>query len=335
MGYSFMHIEKLKEDKEIAESMDHNFRKIPVRNADPSKAELNNELIKLQDESYLAAYERIISESPVYKSTAPRHDAVRLLEFMLTYTGSTDSNLFDQEEWEKENVKWLTDQFGADNIISAVCHYDETTPHIHAIVIPMVDGRLSAYHYLTNKHSYRSLQDDYGEKMSRFGLKRGEKGSKVTHADVKRYYAALGKELSQELPQVEKDETAEEYRTRANEVYKDLRLQRLNEVLDERTKRTKSDNKAKNANKEISELKNQLAAAITEKERQTRLAAVNEKKAARLDNLLDGLKHGFLDEESAKNFEDTMKYIVACELQQKEETQSAVFDVSDASDDQR
>jgi hypothetical protein len=43
-------------------------------------------------------------------------------------------------DWCVDSVDWLEKTFGADNLVSAVLHRDETTPHIHATIVPVVTG---------------------------------------------------------------------------------------------------------------------------------------------------------------------------------------------------
>lgn len=43
-------------------------------------------------------------------------------------------------EWCNDNLDWLRKTYGTDNIVSAVLHVDETTPHIHATMILIVTG---------------------------------------------------------------------------------------------------------------------------------------------------------------------------------------------------
>ena len=42
--------------------------------------------------------------------------------------------------WCADNLEWLRRTFGAENVVSAVLHMDEATPHIHAAVVPIVTG---------------------------------------------------------------------------------------------------------------------------------------------------------------------------------------------------
>jgi hypothetical protein len=44
------------------------------------------------------------------------------------------------EEWYNDSMQWLHKTFGKENTVSAVLHMDETTPHIHATIVPIVTG---------------------------------------------------------------------------------------------------------------------------------------------------------------------------------------------------
>ena len=43
-------------------------------------------------------------------------------------------------EWCDDSLQWLHHTFGSENTVSAVLHMDEHTPHIHAMVVPIVTG---------------------------------------------------------------------------------------------------------------------------------------------------------------------------------------------------
>lgn len=43
-------------------------------------------------------------------------------------------------EWCRESIKWAQKEHGKDNIVSAVLHMDEETPHLHVSLVPIVSG---------------------------------------------------------------------------------------------------------------------------------------------------------------------------------------------------
>ena len=68
---------------------------------------------------------------------------VKVIRVMLTGSPEdmkrieTEGKLY---QWCADNLSWLNKTFGADNVVSAVLHLDESTPHIHAAVVPIVTG---------------------------------------------------------------------------------------------------------------------------------------------------------------------------------------------------
>lgn len=93
------------------------------------------------------------------------------------YTASSE---FFQGKTNEENDKFFRDclQFHENHfghIISAVIHYDETTPHLHIISVPLTpDNRLSARDVIGNKAKMSKTQDSFFEQVGRsYGLERG------------------------------------------------------------------------------------------------------------------------------------------------------------------
>lgn len=93
------------------------------------------------------------------------------------YTASSE---FFQGKTNGENDTFFRDclkfherYFG--HIISAVIHYDETTPHLHVISVPLTqDGRLSARDVIGNKAKMSKAQDEFFEQVGKgYGLERG------------------------------------------------------------------------------------------------------------------------------------------------------------------
>ncbi len=67
-----------------------------------------------------------------------RLDAVR-------HQKDADGNEYEREqgrlmEWCRESIKWAQKEHGKENIVSAVLHMDEETPHLHISLVPVVSG---------------------------------------------------------------------------------------------------------------------------------------------------------------------------------------------------
>ena len=109
------------------------------------------------------------------------------------------------EEWQQQVRSWLDNEYG-DRIVRAELHLDESTPHVHAYLVPLDErGKLNCRGIFGGREKMSRFQDSYAAAMSPLGLERGVKGSKAKHTKIKQYYAAVNsspnKNLSKETVQ--------------------------------------------------------------------------------------------------------------------------------------
>lgn len=126
----------------------------------------------------------------------PRKNAVLCMEALLTLSPEYFTDNKSIKDFTIGASKWLNDEFG-ENVLSVDLHLDESTPHIHAIILPITkDKRLSARD-LFNKLTLKKFQKSYCNLMTeKTGIKFDYKeGSKAKHKDVKEYYEKVNKEL--------------------------------------------------------------------------------------------------------------------------------------------
>ena len=123
--------------------------------------------------------------------TKVRKDAVMMCSFVV----GSDREFFkrlsarEQEKFFADCTRFFVDRYGEENIISAVVHMDETTPHMHLNLVPIVDRRLCAKELFTPK-TLRELQSDFWEKVGKkWNLERGKPGSQAKHKSVAEYKA--------------------------------------------------------------------------------------------------------------------------------------------------
>lgn len=229
MAYAILRINKIKSQSGFAALYGHNYRTIPPANADKELSYSNRDLIQMQESNYYLAMKHRLSQLEYYTEKQPRKNAVLGLDVLLTF--SHDAKL-DLEKWQTDNLKWLQNKFGKENVLSAVVHLDEEVPHIHAIVVPEKEGRLNCNALLGGKKEMRELQSNYANAMSKHQLQRGLHRVVAKRENIQRFYAAMNKELQRELPPVQKGllgklETAQAYKKRADEVMTDTFLQNL------------------------------------------------------------------------------------------------------------
>lgn len=74
------------------------------------------------------------------KTRKIKQDAVIALCFVCTSDEETMKKLEAEgklDEWIEATLDWFRKEFGAENVVSAVLHMDETTPHLHVTVVPI------------------------------------------------------------------------------------------------------------------------------------------------------------------------------------------------------
>ena len=98
---------------------------------------------------------------------AIRKDAVKMVEATVQLGGDiTKESEETQIEALKEAYEELKEMYGEENIISAVIHVDETTPHLHCDFVPLTKrGNLSAKDVIGDKKKMRRTQEKFLEAM--------------------------------------------------------------------------------------------------------------------------------------------------------------------------
>ncbi len=128
---------------------------------------------------------------PLNLPTKPRKDAVLMASFVIGSDGEFFKGLSreQQEDFFAECTWYFADKYGEENIISAVVHNDETTPHLHLNLMPIRNGRLCCKD-LFNRTELTKLQTDFHEAVGkRWGLERGREGSQKKHLSTAEYKA--------------------------------------------------------------------------------------------------------------------------------------------------
>ena len=123
---------------------------------------------------------------------SPRKDAVVMNSFVL----GSDKTFFDglakieQYNFFSDCYQFFAERYGEENIIAAVVHNDETTPHMHLNLMPVTkDGRLCSKQ-LFDKPQLQKLQTDFYESAGkRWGLQRGKEGSQKKHLSTAEFKA--------------------------------------------------------------------------------------------------------------------------------------------------
>lgn len=189
VGYAVVHMMKIKSGA-VGGIQSHNNREHEPKtnpDVDMSRSEDNYDLIPCDN------YKRSIKEklsNLVESSRAVRKDAVVVCNFIVTSDNETMEALGTdrQREFFRDSVKWFSDRYGADRVLNATVHMDETTPHLHIGVMPITqDGRLSAKAIFT-KTEMKAIQTEFARDVGeKYGLERGVEGSERTHLSEARF----------------------------------------------------------------------------------------------------------------------------------------------------
>lgn len=224
MGFVVLHIDKASGND--AGMTAHIERTIDPANADKDRTYLNRKLVEFPegvDNRTQAIQHRLDNAGLTRKIGA---NQVRALRMMLSGTPEDMQRIEATgklDQWCADNLDWLRKTYGAENVVSAVLHMDEKTPHIHATVVPIVTcerrkaketekrkekteqdapgkkkyrkknanaPRLCADDVMT-RENLKLFQDTYAEAMAKYGLQRGIDGSEAKHTTNQEYYREL------------------------------------------------------------------------------------------------------------------------------------------------
>lgn len=212
MSYTVLHLEKAKGNDSGMSA--HIERTVHPKNADASRSYLNKEMIAYPEgiKNRTSSIQHRLNNANLKRKIGTNQ--VRAIRIMLSGTHETMKTIEKNRQldhWCDDNLKWLKETFGEKNLVSAVLHMDEKTPHIHATVIPIVSGeRRKAKKENTdsykkkNQNSNRLCADDvmarnklkhyqntYATAMAKYGLRRGIEGSEAKHISTAEYYRNL------------------------------------------------------------------------------------------------------------------------------------------------
>ena len=157
------------------------------------------------------SYEQEIKHRIQTAGCRVRKDSVKFVDTLVTVSPEfAKAHEAEMPEYFMRAFGFLKERVGEENIISAVVHMDEKTPHMHLCFVPLTrDKRLSAKEILGNKKSMIRWQDDFYACMAERWpeLERGTPAveTKRRHLTPQWYkkVTAMDAKLAQLLPEVE------------------------------------------------------------------------------------------------------------------------------------
>ena len=168
MPYAILRFQKRKAGG-IAACERHNERKKEAYKSNPDidmeRSKNNYHLVPPPRYTYKKEINRMVAEA----GCKVRKDSVLMVETLITASPEFMNSLPPEEQkaYFTMALDFLAERVGRQNILSAVVHMDEKTPHMHLCFVPITpDNRLSAKAFLGNQKSLSQWQTDYHERMS-------------------------------------------------------------------------------------------------------------------------------------------------------------------------
>lgn len=165
---------------------DENYKSTRNPQIDKSRTHLNYHTLPYEKKYLAFINERIKELAPKRKI---KDDAVLITSFIL----GSDKEFFSglaaeqQKQFFADCTDFFSERYNKENVVSAVVHLDESTPHLHFNLMPVTDGRLCAKE-LFDRKVLRDLQTDFYEAVGKkYGLERGKEGSTAKHLDTIAY----------------------------------------------------------------------------------------------------------------------------------------------------
>ncbi|SHI81457.1 Plasmid recombination enzyme [Cruoricaptor ignavus] len=263
MSYTVLHLEKAKGNDSGMSA--HIERTIHPKNADASLTHLNKEMIAYPEgiKNRTSAIQYRLDNANLKRKIGINQ--VRAIRIMLSGTHETMKAIEKNKQldnWCKDNLDWIKETFGEENLVSAVLHMDEKTPHIHATIIPIVTGERRKAKKDNNPHTYKKknsnanrlcaddvmarnklkhYQNTYAAAMAKYGLRRGIEGSEAKHISTSEYY----RDLHLQNQQLEKEKNQKQSELKAIE--KNISSKRIienfaNAITGSKTKKLEKEN---------------------------------------------------------------------------------------------
>ena len=122
-----------------------------------------------------------------------RSDAILMNSFVISSNGEFFKGLrtWEQRAFFEDCSRFFVEKYGYENMLSAVVHVDETTPHLHLNFVPINDGRLSSKS-LFDRQKLAELQTELWKQVGKkYGLQRGKENSQATHITAAEHKAKV------------------------------------------------------------------------------------------------------------------------------------------------
>lgn len=179
----FLWIKKLKGKRIVLIAAKHNLREIAAELGADSHIDVNripdNYILQGADTAAgVAEYESSLLADAEFPHPL-RKNTVRAIELLFSLPPDSD---IDHRKYFEDAAAWADRCFAAP-VLSAVVHLDESAPHCHVLILPLVDSRMIGSDLVGDKKRFNAIMDAfYKEVAGKYGLSRPKPKKRLSAA---------------------------------------------------------------------------------------------------------------------------------------------------------
>jgi hypothetical protein len=145
----------------------HNLRKIAVdltfnSAIDSSRSNLNVVLAGPTSPEEVAALAKHQIDACCKHKRKLRRDHVQAVEILISLSKDLEGG---SVSFFQACLEWIQKRFGPVAVLSAIVHYDETKPHMHVLISPIIDGRVNGSR-LINRQSLIDQKNEFSKDVA-------------------------------------------------------------------------------------------------------------------------------------------------------------------------
>ena len=223
VSYSVFRIQGIKTTGDLVGISKHNKDRVSHTNQDIDTSKSKDNIILIECNNYNSKFNDIVApmkQEQTERMKTMRADRIKTFNqhinsskndvaFEMVFTSDNEFfdglNRNDIKKWAEKSLDFVTKDLGIErrNILHAIVHMDEKTPHLHVVAVPLVKTynkkqnkdvwSISRRQYINGKSQLSKAQDIYNQRMNESGYKldRGEKGSSKEHTTKAQYIDRL------------------------------------------------------------------------------------------------------------------------------------------------
>ena len=197
MGYAILRAAK-RDVRGTSAMLAHALRERPVHNAAKGPGAGFTVIEGCRDSKSALSALRALKASAIALGQIWRKDAVTSLDLLVTVSPADAARMSRPEmlSYLRDSLTFIKSHYSTAQVLTAVIHDDETTPHLQILLAPTDQrGYFAGSAMLGGPKELSQLQDKFYDSVGvNYGLMRGERRSKATHIPIRRFYAALAKD---------------------------------------------------------------------------------------------------------------------------------------------